>query len=89
MTWSPEKNALLKEERGFGFEDVVEAIEGGGLLDDLAHPSARYAGQRLMIVALEGYAIVVPYVEEEEYLFLKTAFASRKATQRYLKEEPR
>jgi len=83
--WNSEKNVLLKRERGFGFEDVVEAIDSGALLDDLPHPSDRYANLRLYVVNLDGYAITVPYVEEEDYVFLKTAFPNRQATKKYLK----
>lgn len=82
--WNPDKNRLLKAERGFGFEDVVEAIDRGALLDDMPHPSARYANQRILVVNLDGYAIAIPYVEEEDYVFLKTAFPSRQATKKYL-----
>ena len=81
--WSPNKIDQLKQERGFGFEDVVEAIDGGGLLDDLCHPSDRYRNQRLYLVNLNGHAIIVPYVEDEDCVFLKTAFPSRKATKKY------
>ena len=39
--WDPDKNAWLKNTRGFGFEVIVEAIENGRLLDDLVHTSDR------------------------------------------------
>ena len=38
--WSAEKNALLKQERGIGFEDVTVAVESGALLDVVSHPNA-------------------------------------------------
>jgi hypothetical protein len=63
----------------------VVAIEGGGLLDVLAHPSTRkYPHQRLLVVTWDGYVYLVPYVEEAEYFFLKTVIPSRKATREYL-----
>lgn len=82
--WSSEKNRRIKQERGFGFEDIVEAIDDGGLLDELRHPKDRYKNQRVYVVNLNSYAIIVPYVEEENHVFLKTAFPSRKATKEYL-----
>jgi len=85
FVWDPEKNTMLKDQRGFGFEDLVEAIDSGGLLDDLPNPSERYPHHRLYVVNLDGYAIIIPYVEEEDYVFLKTAFPDRKATKKYLK----
>ncbi|MDI1259413.1 hypothetical protein [Aquabacterium sp.] len=83
--WSPDKNNVLKEERGVSFESMVVAIEGGGLLDILAHPNEqKYPRQRVLVVAHDSYAYLVPFVEEDEYFFLKTVIPSRKATKEYL-----
>lgn len=83
--WSPEKNDVLKSERGVSFESMVVAIEAGGLLDVLAHPNEeKYPRQRVLVVAHDSYAYLVPFVEEEDYIFLKTVIPSRKATRDYL-----
>jgi len=64
---------------------VVLAIEGGGLLDVLEHSNrARYAKQRVMVIAIAGYAYLVPFVDEVDCYFLKTVIPSRKATRDYL-----
>lgn len=85
--WSAEKNGTLRAERGISFESIVVAIESGGLLDILAHPNqAKYPGQRVLVVACDNYAHLVPVVEEEDYFFLKTVIPSRKATRDYLKQ---
>jgi uncharacterized DUF497 family protein len=88
--WNPEKNAALKAARGASFESIVVAVEAGGLLDIVEHPNkVKYPNQRVMVVAVEGYAYLVPFVEEEDHYFLKTAIPSRKATRDYLhKGEP-
>jgi hypothetical protein len=66
---------------------VVFYIERGEILDDYLHPNKQaYPGQRIMVISLANYAYLVPYVENEEELFLKTIIPSRKATQRYLGE---
>jgi len=84
--WDPGKNATLRLERGISFERIVVAIEAGGLLDVLAHPNqARYPGQRVLVVACDGYVYLAPFVEEAESFFLKTVIPSRKATRDYLK----
>ena len=58
-----------------------------GMLDDYAHPNQKaYPGQRIMVIGIDNYAYLVPYVENEEELFLKTIIPSRKATQKYLGE---
>ena len=83
--WSPEKNDMLRADRGVSFESIVVAIESGGLLDILAHPNqVKYPRQRVLVVAYDGYAYLVPFVEEEDYFFLKTVIPSRKATRDYL-----
>jgi hypothetical protein len=38
----------------------------------------------MLVVALDGYVYLVPYVEELDYFFLKTVIPSRKATREYL-----
>lgn len=83
--WSAEKNETLKSERGISFESIVVAVDAGGLLDVLAHPNqAKYPRQRVLVVACDSYAYLVPFVEEEDYFFLKTVIPSRKATRDYL-----
>ena len=83
--WSVEKNALLQQERGLSFEQITVAVESGGLLDIVAHPNAeRYPRQRIMVVVIDDYVYLVPYVEEEDHLFLKTIIPSRKATRDFI-----
>ena len=84
--WSSDKSESLRAERGLTFEAVVVAIESGGLLDILRHPNpAKYPRQRILVVELDGYVHLVPFVEEKDHFFLKTIIPSRKATRDYLK----
>jgi hypothetical protein len=82
--WSSEKDALLRQQRGFGFMDVVVAIENGGLLADWPNLRPGYEHQGQFIVAMGDVVLVVPYVQDGEDLFLKTAFPSRVARRKYL-----
>jgi hypothetical protein len=83
--WNHEKNEILKTERIISFEEIVLAIEADGLLDVLSHPNMeKYPNQSVLVVALDSYVYLVPYVEETEYYFLKTVIPSRKATRDYL-----
>jgi hypothetical protein len=83
------EHAKLGAARGIGFEDVVFHIERGDLLDILELPNPdRYAGQRIFVVRREGYVYLVPFVEDEDTVFLKTIIPSRKPTKQYLREEP-
>ncbi len=83
--WNHAKNAALKLERSVSFEEIVLAIEAEGLLDNLPHPNAaKYPNQAVLVVALDAYVYLVPFVEESGYYFLKTIIPSRKATRDYL-----
>ena len=85
ISWNTEKNALLKAERGVSFEDVVFHIMTGDILDTFDHPNQqRYPGQQIHVVAIEEYVYLVPFVESDEEVFLKTIIPSRKATKNYL-----
>ena len=85
--WSPEKNEHLQLDRGISFENMVVVIESGGLLDILAHPNlAKYLNQKMLVVASDGYAYLVPFVEEDDHFFLKTVIPSRKATRDHLNQ---
>jgi len=83
--WSPEKNQELIVGRGISFEEVIFHIERGGLLDDIVHPNASsYPNQRIFIICIREYAYLVPYVENDDEIFLKTIIPSRKFTKLYL-----
>lgn len=83
--WDSEKNEWLIQEREISFEEVLVAIEGGYLLDIVEHPrKSRYPKQKVFIVHIQEYAYLVPFVENEEKIFLKTIIPSRKATKKYI-----
>ena len=84
ISWSPEKNTSLKAERNISFEDVVFHIMAGDILDTIEHPNqVRYPGQQIHIIVIEDYVYLVPFIESEEEVFLKTIIPSRKATRAY------
>ena len=84
--WNQEKNEVLKQERGVSFEEVQTAIEEGRLLENVVHHNrAKYPNQRMFVVMIGAYAYIVPYVEDESRIFLKTIIPSRKATKKHLK----
>lgn len=83
--WSEKKNMFLKQERDICFEDIVIAIAEGRLVDIVEHPNVkRYPNQKLLIVEIDRYVYLVPFVEDTEKIFLKTIIPSRTATKRYL-----
>ena len=83
--WNDEKNEQMKRERGVAFEDAVFHLNHDGLLDTIEHPNqAQYPGQRLFIINIDGYAYIVPFMEDDDVIFLKTIIPSRKMTKLYL-----
>ena len=85
ISWGKDKNDMLKERYGLGFETVVAALDEGKLLFNRQHPNRdRYPDQRQMVIEIDGYAWVVPYIETNEGIFLKTMFPSRRATHEFM-----
>ncbi len=85
FNWNDEKNSLLVKERGISFEEVVFCIQNGRILNIVDHPNQKkYPNQRIYIVLINDYVYLVPYVENEDEIFLKTIIPSRKAKKEYL-----
>ena len=83
--WNKDKNKWLREHRYVGFEDIVKAIQSGDVLALVDHPNlARYPNQRVIVVAINGYAYEVPFVVSNGKIFFKTIIPSRRATKKYM-----
>jgi len=86
FAWNSEKNAQLVESRGISFERVLYHIERNEILDIIRHPnSSKYPNQRMFILEISNYAYLIPFVETDSEVFLKTIIPSRKATRKYLR----
>jgi len=86
FTWDDEKNQKLKSERNISFEEVVFFIDRGQLLDIIEHPNQdKYKGQRIFVIEIYNYVYLVPFIETEDMVILKTVIPSRKATRDYLR----
>ena len=85
MRWSAEKSLSLKAERGVSFEEVLSVISQGGLLCVMDHPNrTKYGHQKMLVVRIHDYAYLVPCVESDSEIFLKSIMPSRKATRQFL-----
>jgi uncharacterized DUF497 family protein len=83
--WNQKKNELSKLERGVCFEDVVLAINSGGLIIIIEHPNKKlFPNQQIYILEINKYAYLVPFVDDKDRRFLKTIIPSRKMTKKYL-----
>ncbi|MDD5287106.1 MAG: toxin, partial [Desulfuromonadaceae bacterium] len=70
------------------FEEVLAAMSHGAILDVVSHPNReQYPNQRIFVVRIRGYAYLIPFVESDKEIFLKTIIPSRNATNKYLTEE--
>lgn len=86
INFNEEKNQLLGATRGITFEEIVESIQAGGLLADIAHLSKKRPNQRVYVVRVKNYAYAVPYVvnAHKKEIFLKTIYPSRVLTKKYI-----
>lgn len=81
IRWSQLKSERLKKTRGVSFEEIISSE----LISVRSHP--KRPNQKIILFKRKGYIWIVPYVEEKEYIFLKTLFPSRKLTKLYVKGE--
>jgi len=82
--WDIEKNKLLKTERNVCFEDVVALIYEDKVLDIIKHPNKeKYPNQYIYVVRLQNYVHMIPFVKNEDEIWLKTIVPSRKMNRLY------
>ena len=86
FNWNKDKNQQLQEPRGITFEEIAQAIEQGNLLDVIKHYNPdKYPNQKILIVKIDDYVYLVPFVENDLEIFLKSIIPSRKMTKKYLR----
>lgn len=84
--FNSEKNKKLLKIRSICFEHIVSLINEGCVLDVIIHPNQeKYPGQNMYVIDVDGYCYLVPYIQNDKEIFLKTIIPSRKATKQYLK----
>ena len=81
LNWNNEKNELLKKGRGISFEEIAILIEAGKIISTEENPNRD--NQKMYVVEIDNYAVVVPFVETDDEIFFKTIFPSRKLTKKY------
>ncbi len=85
INWNEEKNKKLKLVREISFEDIMGAVGNGNFFTIKKHPNQeKYLNQQQLIIEIDNYIYVVPFVENDEEIFLKTIYKSRKYTKEYL-----
>lgn len=87
LDFNREKSKMLKKERGIGFEEIAQIIEKERFIEVIDHPNKRkYPTQKIFLIKLKNYIYAVPYVEDDEKIFLKTIYASRAYTKKFYKK---
>ena len=82
--WNADKNQQLIQERGISFDRIVFEISMGNEVAVVLHPNQdKYPGQMISVVEVDDYIYLVPFVETEAEIFLKTIIPSRKATRQF------
>lgn len=81
IRWNLLKSERLKRTRGVSFEEIIQSK----LIAVKKHPKKTH--QDLMLFEHKGYIWVVPYVETEQDIFLKTLYPSRSYTKLYRRGE--
>ena len=86
--WNKTKNEWLKKMRKISFEEIVNALNEGRMVDTYKHSNKeKYPNQRVFVIEIDDYCYLVPFIEDNEKIFLKTIFRSRKATREYLRKK--
>jgi hypothetical protein len=85
IRWSVLKNTQLKLEQNISFETILSPLDTDNVLADVEHPNlVKYPNQRIFVLLIVDYVYMVPYIENDEEIFLKTIIPSRKLTKQYL-----
>ena len=88
VQWNEEKNQLLLLQRGVSFEMVLDKLESGDILARRSHPNKeKYPQQMIFVLELNGYVCYVPFVENEDQIFLKSIIPSRKLDKEFKGEQ--
>ncbi len=81
--WDSKKNQKLTKERNISFAAIVSLIEREHIIA-LVTGKGKYAHQKQFIIEMNRYIYVVPFVEDDEKIYLKTIIPSRKLTKKFL-----
>ena len=81
VEYSEEKREIILLQRGIDMEELADMIDNWeyiDILDNKNHPN-----QKLFIINYHGYIVCIPYVEDDEKIFLKTAYHDRRYNKKF------
>ena len=88
IRFNKDKDKVLKEKRGIGFKDVIKEMGAGKIVTVRKHPNTKkFPSQKIMLINIKNYIFVIPYIETEKEIFLKTIYKSRKYTKEFINKK--
>lgn len=86
IVWNEEKNFTLLQERWICFEDVLVYINRWCIvkIQESHYNDEKYPNQKIIYLDIEKYIYIIPFIENDDEIFLKTVIPSRKYTKMYL-----
>lgn len=81
VEWNIDKAKQLKKELCIDIKLISVMIEDGKFLDIREVPSR--PNQKMFILDYGDYIICVPFVEDDQKIFIKTAYRNRKTNKLY------
>ncbi len=92
VSFDNDKSTLLKETRGMSFEDLLDLVYKGNVVDNIEHNSPKkHPNQNILIIKTSSHLYAMPYVidDKKKMIFLKTAYPSHDLTKKYEKNKTR
>lgn len=84
ITWDEEKNNFLKKTRNISFEEIEELIINQEIISIIPHhDKKKYPKQRILLIKYKNYIHYVPFIKNDNEIFLKTIIPSRKYNKKY------
>ena len=88
IRWNEEKNQILQIQRGVSFEMVLDKLDANEILAKRSHPNREeYPNQQIFVLEINGYICYIPFVENDEEIFLKSIIPSRKLDKEFRGEK--
>ena len=84
LTWSADKNHLLKRQRGVAFEDVYIGLRRGDAVNVIfGHSPKRHPGQDLLLIMIRDYLYAVPHQRVGDAIRLITIYPNGRRMTHY------
>lgn len=88
FNWNDEKRDWIEKTQNIKFMDIVHCIQKNNLLKIVEHPDKlKYPYEEIYVLKYNNYIYLVPYIEAQQEVILKSAIPSSEATKEFLGEK--